>query len=156
MSRIAIRRILVDGQAARRDVGQQLAARERQQRPHQPTATARGNSCETGGSTAAQPAQQDGLDLIVFVMRRHDVFGTAAFLHFTKPGIPHAPCFGLRRVGTEVQLGGLEWQSVFLCECFDRPSNRLTVRRDSVVHVGNDESESELRGHPVQQIKQRD
>src|SRR5438093_12697605 len=109
MPRVAVGGIVVGRQAALGSVAWRFAARERQQRANQPAAPARGDSGEPGGRTAPQPSQQDRLDLIVFVMRSHDVLRAAAFLHFTEPGISRAPRFGLRRIGPEAQLGELEW-----------------------------------------------
>jgi len=127
MPRVAVGGIIVDRQAALGDIGEQLAARERQQRPHQPAASARRDSRETGGRAAAQPAQHDGLDLIVFVMRGHEIPRAAAFLHFTEPRVARAPCFGLRGVRPETQLRQLERQTILLREGFDRQSDHPTV-----------------------------
>jgi len=66
------------------------------------------------GRTAAQPPQQDRFDLIVFMMRSHDVLRAAAFLHFTEPGISRSARFCLRCLWPELQLRSLEWQLYFV------------------------------------------
>ena len=73
MSGVAVRGIVVDGQAARGRVVEQLTAREWQQRPHEAAAGARGDTGEAGGCAAAQRPQHNRLELVVLVMCRDEI-----------------------------------------------------------------------------------
>ncbi len=95
MPRIPIRRVIVDRQTARGCVLEKLATRERQQRTDQTTAAALRDAGESRRSAAAQCAQHDRLDLIVLVVRGHEVCRAATALHFAQPGVPRAARLGL-------------------------------------------------------------
>ena len=131
-------RVVVHGQAARAGILSELAAREWQERAHQPTARLRANSRQPRRSAAAQRAQHDRLDLIIFVMRGHDVLRAAAALHVAQPGVARAArcCFG--RVRTQSQLGRFERKSVLLGKCTNGQSDGPTVGLDSVIDVCDD------------------
>ena len=61
-----------------------------------------------------QGAQQNRFDLIVGVVRGHDVSRAPTLLQITQPRIARAPRFGFGCIGPEIQLDGFERESVAL------------------------------------------
>src|SRR5689334_19250161 len=81
------------------------------QRADQASAGLGADAGQTRRSTASQYAEQDRLDLIVRVMRRHDVPGVQPLLGVSQPRVARLAGFGFRRVGAEVKLSQLEGES---------------------------------------------
>ena len=137
------------GEAARRGVLGKLTPAEWQQRPNKSPSTALRDACEPRGCAATQGAQHDGFDLIVPMVRGHEVGRAPAALDLAQPGVARAPRGRLRRVRAEVQLAELEGQPVLFGEGFDRLSDRPPDRLDSVIRVRHDERQPQLRGDTV-------
>ena len=148
--RILVGGIVVDGQPARIRVVRELAARERQERPHQSTARSGTHARESRGRAAMQRAQQDRLHLVVLVMRGDEILRAAPILQVVQPGVSHTARFCFRCVRAEMQFG------ITRRERGDRPSDRPAVRRNAVVYMDHRERDAELAGHAVQEIEQRD
>ena len=153
---IAVRGIVVHRQATRGDVLDQIVVRERQQRAHQSAAGSRRHAGEPGGPAPAQQPQQNRLDLVVAVVRRHKVARRTASPHVGEPCVARSPRRGFRGVRTEVQLSQLERQPVPARQGGDRLSHARTARLHPVVRVPDDQRETELRSEAVHQVEQRD
>src|SRR5439155_186064 len=103
--------IVVECEAALRDVHCELGAAEREQRPHDAAAPARRHAGEPGRPAPLEHAQQDRLHLIVRVMRGDEVARGVAALHEGEPGVARAPRRRLGRAGAELELAELERQT---------------------------------------------
>jgi hypothetical protein len=144
VERVPVRRVVVEQQAARGDVRFELSAAEREQRPHHTAAGARRHARQSGGTGASEDAEQDGLDLIVPVVRGDDVGGTAPPRHLAQPIPSGGAGGGLGHAWAEVEFAQLEGKPVALGERSDRLSDRPTVRLDSVIRVRHDQLESQV------------
>ena len=76
--------------------------------------------------------------------------------HVTEPGVAGATRRGLGCAGSEPKLAELERQAVPRRQVPHLPRDRIAVRLDLVVGVGDDEHEAVLRGRGVQEIEQGD
>jgi len=154
VSRVVIRRILVDGEAELGDVRDEPRLREAEQRAHEPGAPARGDAGQTGRRAPLQESQQNRLDLVVAVVRGHEVARAVTSLELPQPRIACTPRDGLRGVRTEAQLADLERQLVALRQLSHGSCDRPTVRSDAMIDVRHDQREAELGGQGVKQVEQ--
>jgi hypothetical protein len=79
-----------------------------------------------------------------------EVLRATALLRLAQPRVSRAPRFRLRCLRAKVELGGLEWQTVLLCESGDGLSNGRTVGLNAVIYMRDDNREAELLRHTVQ------
>jgi len=115
---------------------------------------ARRDTGEAGGRAAAQRAQQNGFDLVIFVMRGDEVLRAAATLHVAQPGIARPTRFRFRGARPESEFCALERQCVLLRQRGDGLSDGRTVGLNTMIDVGDHEGQSELARRVAQQIEQ--
>jgi hypothetical protein len=154
VSRVVIRRIVVDGEAELGDVLHEPRLREGEQRPDQSTAPTRGDSGEPRRRAALEEAEQNRLHLVVAVVRGHEVARAVTSLHLAEPRVARAAGDRLRGIRPEAQLADLERQLVPLRQLSHRPGDRPAVRSNAVIDVRDDQREAELRGQGVKQVEQ--
>ena len=137
MAGITICRVVVHRQSPSRRVIDQVATSERQERTHQAAASPPCNAGESRRRAAAQCAQEDGFDLIVLVMRGHDVLRAAALLQRTQPRVARTPRLDLGGVRSQMQRGRLARQPMVCREFADRLPDSLRARVNPMVHMRN-------------------
>src|SRR2546422_646140 len=151
----AIRGMVVKGEAELGAVRPEPRLRKGEERPHQPAAPARGDTGEARRRAPFQKPEQNRLDLVVPLMRGHQVARPMPALDLAEPPIARPSRDGLRGVRTETQLADLERQLVPLGQLGDGPCDRPTVQSNAVIDVGDDERQAELGGEGVKEVQQR-
>src|SRR5213595_2624756 len=92
---------------------------EGEQWSHQPPPPARGNPREARRRAPLQEPEENRFDLVVPMVRGHQVARAVTSLDLAEPRIPRPSGDGLRSVGAEAQLADLERQLVALRQLAD-------------------------------------
>src|SRR5207244_12287020 len=100
-----------------------------------------------------QQAKHDCLNLVIAVVRRHEVARAVTPLRIAQPCVPRLPGAGLRRVWTKVELAQFEGQAVLLRQVADGLSDRPTVRGNSMVRMRHHECPPHSEASPTSTAK---
>jgi hypothetical protein len=142
---VGVGRILVRVNASRRKPCREFGAREWKERSNQTTAATRRNPRETRWPGAAKHPIQNGLVLVVGVMRGHQVPRAHLTLDIAQRFIAPAPSSGLRRGRTQRQGSYAKRNAIADGSLTDTVGHGVASRRDPMVNVADGHGESQLR-----------
>jgi hypothetical protein len=123
-------------------VGPQLVAREWQERAHHTVAGACRDPRQAGRRASPQGAQQDGLHLIVMMVRRDEPIRPDPGTDRLEPGVSGAARHGFGGLPAQLQPPGFAWQAVVCREPAHESRDLGALRVDAVVHMGHHEPRS--------------